>query len=664
MPDLTRVPGTGTLKLKMKFNFIIATPLASILMALGLSGFARATTAAEALDGGDAQRLVTLLDYISTDYAGAIQDGRIVSELEYKEQVRFAADMLAIGNRLLESHAPDVRERNVLGGLRELERQVLAKVDPSEVAHTCRRTRDEVVTRFRLKTAPTRRPLLTEAQRLYTDSCAICHGESGDAQTPRAQVLDPRPASFRDPERLAVLSPYRVYNTLTFGIPGTAMASFDTLTREERWDLAFYVFRLGHAGRPVAASANLTIQELAFRTDGEIQKALEANGHPYPGPSVSFARRTTPFAPASEHAAIQRTREHVRRVLETFLTGDSVRADRRAIDTYLQDFEPIEPRLRARDPEATRAAEASFQDLRAAVAANDEAEVRRATGNLDRHLGELARGPSVPLLPTLAAFLIYLREGIEAALLVGLLLAGLRRLGRPEEARYLHLGWLSALPAGVATWWLFQQLVNLGADRREFVEALVSLTAATVLFWVSFWLISRAEARHWVGYLRSNLESSLGRGRSWLLFGVAFLAVYREAAETVLFTQALMLEVPGRELEVWAGATAGFAAAALAALVLRSTVSRLPQAAFFTVTGFMLCGLSISFAGAGMHTLVAAGYLPSHPVPFVKFPSLGIHPDLTGLMVQLAILLVVGAAGFFTLRRRMGAVTSGEPLES
>ena len=78
------------------------------------------------------------------------------------------------------------------------------------------------------------------------------------------------------------------------------------------------------------------------------------------------------------------------------------------------------------------------------------------------------------------------------------------------------------------------------------MEGLIALAAAAVLFSVSFWLISRAESRHWMGYLRGQLEGSLTRRRLLLLAGLSFLAVYREAAETVLFTQALLLDAEGR----------------------------------------------------------------------------------------------------------------------
>jgi high-affinity iron transporter len=85
----------------------------------------------------------------------------------------------------------------------------------------------------------------------------------------------------------------------------------------------------------------------------------------------------------------------------------------------------------------------------------------------------------------------------------------------------------------------------------------IALLAAAVLFSMSFWMISKVESRRWTGYLRKGLEESLTRRNLASSSASSFLAVYREAAETVLFTQALLLEAPGRPGEVWGGRRGG-----------------------------------------------------------------------------------------------------------
>lgn len=633
----------------MKVVFNIAF-ISLVLLGAGACQPRPRTVAPAAADGGDAQRLVALLDYVAGDYGRAVQDGRVVSELEYEEQVRFGADARAMAARLVGTPRADDK---LLAQLAEVEAQVQAKADAESVARACRAARDTAVGRFGLRTAPTERPSLARAEQLYAENCATCHGVRGDADTERARALEPQPASFKEPARLTTLSPYRVYNALTFGVPGTAMASFaEAFTPAERWSLAFYVFRLGHEGESAQGPVVMTLADLAFRNDDEVLAQLRAERHPAPEQALVWARRETAFSEPPAGVGLDRTRQRVRQAVDAFAEGRPLDADRGVLDAYLEGFEPLEPRLNARDPEGTLAVEAAFRDMRVAMGAGDVSVVRARALALDQRLARFASGESGRALPFAAAFLIYFREGLEAALLVAALLAGVRRVGRPDALRYVHAGWLAALPAGVVTWWAFDHLVTLGADQRELVEAVVALLAAAVLFSVSFWMISKAESRHWIAYLQGQLASSLGRGRLTLLAGLAFLAVYREAAETVLFTQALQLEAGADAWQVGAGALAGLVTIVALALALRGAVMRLPIAPFFAVSGALLCALSVSFAGSGMYTLVASGYLAPHPVRFVELPWLGVHPDLASLLPQIAIVTLVGAAGLATLRRR------------
>jgi len=308
-----------------------------------------------------------------------------------------------------------------------------------------------------------------------------------------------------------------------------------------------------------------------------------------------------------------------------------------------------------RDAAATRAVESSFQALRAELLRGDVARAREQARLLDAQLVAIG-GESQPLLPFVAAAVIYLREGLEAALLIGALLAGVARLGRPRAALYIHAGWLLAFPAGLLTFWILLRLVDFGAAQRELMEAGVALLAAAVLFYVSFWLISKAESRRWTAYLQERVLKGLDSRNLLVLTGLSFLAAYREVAETALFTEALLLDSKGHSAEVWSGAAAGLLCVAALAFGLNRTVLRLPIAPFLAVSSLLLLGLAVSFAGSGIYDLVTAGYLRPRPVPVPSLPWLGIHPDLTVLLVQLCIVSVVVAAGLLTLRRGAVAV--------
>jgi high-affinity iron transporter len=645
----------------MKSIFKIRHACGALAVAVLASGCGRAPQALVPAppDGGDAQRLVTVLDYVSSDYARAVvPGGTVVSPDEYEEQVKFVGDARALVASALRpaSGANDP----LVAAVARVEAAVQAKADPTVVARACREAKAEAVARFGLRTVPTETPSLDRARTLYAQSCLPCHGAAGDARTEQAAQLDPRPASFREPARLAALSPYRVYNTLTFGVPGTGMASFESLSPSDRWALAFYVLRLGHEGEPARGPATLSLAEQAVRTDPEIVESLRASGVEDAPRVLAHLRTEAAFREPPASLALERTRDMLRAALVSFEEGRAHEADRRVMDAYLEGFEPLEPRLRARDAEATSAVETGFRDLRVALQRGDARAVRATEHDLDRILEGLAKGQR-PAVPMLAAFLIYFREGVEAALLVGALLAGVRRLGRADAARYVHLGWMAALPAGVLTWWLASRVLAVRAADRELSEAVIALLAAAVLFSMSFWMIAKVESRRWTGYLRKGLEASLTRRNLALLAFLSFLAVYREAAETVLFTQALILEAPGRPGEVWGGAAAGLVAVLAVAALMSHTVVRLPLGPFFAVSSALMCVLAISFAGAGIYELVAAGYLRPRPVPFPEIAWMGIHPDLTALSVQLTIVTVIAVAAVVTLRRPSPARAPGSP---
>lgn len=633
----------------------MAALLATAALAAGCrtDGAAPPAAGSQAMaDGGDAQRLVALVDYVGSDYAVAVRDGVVISPPEYDEQLRFVRDARAMAASLL---GPGAAGEPLIPALERLAALVDARAAPAEVAAACRAAKDEAVARFGLRTTPTARPSLPRAEALFAESCATCHGATGDGDTERARQLEPQPVSFQDPARRAVLSPYRVYNTLTFGIPGTAMASFDALSAEDRWSLAFYVFRLGH-GAPAAPGAppenvGVPLADMAIRSDAEMLAVLRREGHSSPERALAYVRTEGAFQEPPAGVGIDRTRMMLRRALSAFDDGRARDADRLVLDAYLLGFEPLEPRLRGRDAAGTAEVERGFHALRSSLQGSDGAEVRAMHRALDDRLAALggARGTVVPFL---AALVIYLREGLEAALLVGALLAGLARLGRTDARRYVHLGWLAALPAGVATWWIADRVLAVPVRQKELLEAVVALLAAAVLFSISFWMISKVESQRWLAYLRRRLEHTLTRRNIAALAIVSFLAVYREAAETVLFTQALLLDAPHAASQVWLGALAGTAAVIMIAILLNQTALRLPLGWFFAVSSTLLCTLAISFAGSGLYALVAAGYLDPRPVRFPEVPWLGIHPDLTSLAVQTAILLVIAGAAVASFRRR------------
>lgn len=634
--------------MKTKFIFVLSLILGSAGCGGGGTSAASGAPpqALEASDEHDGARLVSLLDYVAADYGGAVSGGLVVSAFEYEEQLGFLETAIALVPKATRSPEDAVA---LTARVEALRAAVRARQDARLVASLGRAAREDVVSRLGLLTTPRKRPSLKSAEALYAQACATCHGIDGVGKTEAAASLDPKPKSFLDPSRRAALSPYRVYNALTLGIQGTAMPAFESLSPSERWDLSFYVLRLAHAGEPGKGPVSMTLADLAVRSDDDVMAALQASGHPSPPQGLVFARRDAAFSEAPLGLGVDQTRSMVRKAASLGAAGRVAEADRVVLDAYLQGFEPLEAQISAHDPNRTQSVEIAFRDFRAALVGGNPALIHEQAGILDELLSR-SGSRSGDSLPFVAAFIIYFREGVEAALLVGALLGGVRKLGRSDASRAIHFGWISALAAGGISWFLFSRLIAIAPSQRELIEALIGLLAALVLFSVSFWMISKAESRKWMAFLKDQMSRGIGSGRVWSFAGVAFLAVYRECAETILFTEALLIEAAGDAWPVFAGALAGIAGVVLVALAIRNAFQRLPLPIFFGASGFLLSLLAVAFAGSSISAFVAAGYLTPRPIAFPSFPMLGIHPDLSSLAVQGVLVLLVAGAAMKTLR--------------
>src|SRR5262249_40376097 len=153
--------------------------------------------------------------------------------------------------------------------------------------------------------------------------------------------------------------------------------------------------------------------------------------------------------------------------------------------------------------------------------------------------------------------------------------------------------------------------------------------------WVSYWLISKAEADKWQRYIRGKVQSALTGRRSIALAGAAFLAVYREGFETVLFYQALYASAPAASMTVSVGLGAGGLALAIVYVALRRFQLRIPIQQFFFATGLLLYAMAAIFAGQGVHELQDAGLISTTPLPSVPvIPLLGVYPSMESLVVQ------------------------------
>jgi len=251
-----------------------------------------------------------------------------------------------------------------------------------------------------------------------------------------------------------------------------------------------------------------------------------------------------------------------------------------------------------------------------------------------------------------SSFVILLREGLEAILLLAVMVAFLIKTGRRDALKYIHIGWVAALLLGIATWAVAAYVVDISGASRELTEGVTALVAAAILLYVGFWLHNKLQAQRWKEFIETKVHGALNNGALWSIAVVAFIAVYREVFETVLFYQTLWLQagIAGQNMVLIGFTSAAATLVVLAWLIFRFSV-RLPLRLFFAINSVLLYLLAIVFAGKGVAALQEAGKIPMHSVPFPTIDVLGIYPSLQGLALQ-ALLILLAVAFVFWNRHK------------
>jgi high-affinity iron transporter len=682
-------------------------PRLSLLALVALAWLRAAPAAALTADEqASATRLITLVRAVAEEYREAVDDrGRVVRPIEIEEGRLFLAEARDLAGRLGPAAPADVEARftAVADALAH------GPVDAVTGAADALIAAVTAATGVREISVPSAPPSAARGATLFAANCAGCHGATGAGDGADAAALAVKPADFRDAAFMRGETPTDFFHVISVGRRRAAMPAWDeVLSVQERWDVIAFVWGLHTApadaaeGRglfvahcagchgvaadgqgPYAAALGAAVPDLAapgalaLRSDTELYATVRDGipGTPMPG----FARllddaqtwRTVAAlralslggGPAVRQAAADHTSlafADVRRLLDAAAAaharGDAGAAAL-ASDAYLR-FEPLEPALGARDPGAVRAVEEAFLTLRAALrtpGADVEPLVLRTRNALAAAEAALA-SPADAWARFLQSAAIILREGLEVVLILGALLAYVVKTGNPAMRRPIWAGAGLGVLASLGTAALLVTVLAQAPGLGDALEGAAMLLAAVVLFWVSWWMVSKAEAERWQRYIQGKVDRALAAGSGTALGAAAFLAVFREGSETVLFYQALLATAPARDLAVPAGFVAGAVVLAAVYLVLRRFGMRLPIRPFFLATGGFLTAMAITFAGRGVHELQEAGMLGMTRLAWPpEVPLLGVFPTVESLLAQAVLLLPVVYGVVVTLRRRRPA---------
>ncbi len=332
--------------------------------------------------------------------------------------------------------------------------------------------------------------------------------------------------------------------------------------------------------------------------------------------------------------------------------GDAVAAKALVNDAYFGYYEKLgfEKTVMAYIS-GDRAAAVEYQfsevkkDISAAASADQvDADLAELVSMLREDAKRLDGTEQAPFAVLLQALLIILREGFEAIIVVGAIIAYLVKAGHRDKTRAVYLGSAAALVASALLAWLLNSLTVLSGANQEIIEGVTVLTAVVMLVYVSSWILSKAENDAWSSYVERKSDESIKQGNVVTLALVAFLAVFREGAEVILFYQALIARSPAGISEVWLGLGIGAVLLAIAYLLIRLLSVRIPLRPFFLGTSLLLAVMAFSFAGSGIKELQEGGVVSATPVGWIgSVDVLGIYPTAETLALQLvvAVLLVV-----------------------
>ena len=544
-----------------------------------------------------AKRISSIVSVAVEEYAKAVdENGRLISEDEFKETTGFLVDARDIAAKMPGYDAPAIR-----AVLDTLITDVAKKRPPADLRVVHERF-VAALGRAGAMDLPTG-PLDTAAgHAMFTANCSSCHGMSGQGDGPMAKSLSTVPPAIGSRKKTPELTPALAYNVISVGVRGTAMPPFDNLPAQQRWNIVNYIYAMRGEPMRIPAAADVT-ENPASRT---ILALLDS--------ALDFAR-----------------------------AGKRAEAGDRAFDAYIA-FEPLETPARAKKPGLVTTMERHFADFKGAVKKNDLAGAKESRDAIADGLPEvidLTQRPSGAWEAFLQSLLIIVREGFEAILVVGAVVAFLLKMGHRERLKSIWIGITLGIIASFVTAIILSTLLKAIPASSEIVEGVTMLVAVAVLFSVSYWLISRVEAVKWQQFIKQKVTVALDQGGGKALALVAFLAVYREGAETALFYQALFNEGPNVGVPLALGIVAGFAILAVIFTLFYRYGVRIPMRPFFTVTSVLLYYMAFVFMGKGIRELQEGNLVRITLLPgFPHLDAMGIYPSAESLTAQ-GILLVL-----------------------
>jgi high-affinity iron transporter len=614
------------------------------------------------------RQILQLAEYIGVDYAEAITQGEITNADEFAEMQQFASIIVEKTKRL-----PNGEPNSLTTDALQLQQAIDQKLSLDVIQGLSQKIRKQVLSQSPAFVLPTRLLAKNNVKQLFIENCSSCHGDLGQGDGSLAKSLSPEPTNFTDKERALNRSLLGLFDAISDGLDGSAMRAFSELNEQERWSLAFYVGSLAFEAAPgtsesIKHDANVELQQWVNSNPTQL---IQQNKQITPA-AIELLRSQPELLFQDAESPISTARINLQASVKAYQNNALAQAQTLAVSAYLDGFELIENTLDAHDSGLRKSIEGQLLNFRNILKTPGQDTL--VNQELTSILTQLSQAETLLTGQSLsnnamfsAALIILLREGLEALLVIIALMTVLIKTERHDAIKFVHFGWISALVAGVLTWWAADNLISISGASRELMEGGAALLAALVLFYVGYWMHSKTQGTKWQSYIKNNVDRHLNTGTLWGLTGLAFISVYREVFETILFYQSLLTQAIGSASSneqvsyLVYGLLAGMAILGLIAWLMMRYSVKLPLARFFAVSSYFMLVLAFILAGKGISALQEAAVIGLTPFPVdVSISWLGIASTWQGLSTQL---IIVALFSLLVLRNRQAKSVQGNRAE-
>lgn len=599
-----------------------------------------------------ARMLVHTLNYMGTDYPNGVANGKVVNKEEYEEMMGFCASALKYYRDDVPLWTP-ADTLKIAPLIYHLDSLIHAHAPVESVAYAANAAKAEVIRASDLTVSPTKYPNLLNGKAVFAATCAKCHGNKGFGDGKEGLKLDPRPRNFHEEPRMSLMSPFSIYNTVRCGVQGTGMKEHPELSDQEVWDVAFYVLTLRYEAKPDKGYADqilkskfqfINLEQISTQSDKDLTTMYHADKS-----DLAILRYSQPDEAKGQF--IDAALKYIDESMLASRDGNYDEAERLSTLAYLEGIEPIEKQLRSTDPALMSRLEEQMGNTRKAISSHQSLpQLNDSLKESKRLIIEAGRSISTtgmsPLLAILMSISILLREGLEAFLVIMVILGIVKASGLSSPKKYINAGWIAAIITGVIMWVIGGQIIQAHMAQVELMEGIIAFVAVAMLLYIGFWLHGKSEVSKWKAYVTDKVKNVSGSNNFLGLFALSFFVVFREVFESVLFLSAINIESGGKqERAIILGAIIALVIVIGMAWVLLKFSAKLPIPRLFKISSIVMGALAVILAGKGVHSFQETGHSPIHGISFLPrlglFELLGIFPTVETLAAQLLILGIV-----------------------